>query len=143
MPAPLIRPLTPADYAAALQLLRELRPQLEATTFTQCLTRQTAAGYRLIGAFAPELAGVLGLRPVETLARGRVLHVDDVVVTGRRRGGGIGRALMGFAEQEALRQGCQAMFVDSYADALPFYAELGYAPHGSVLVKKELMSGVG
>lgn len=69
--------------------------------------------------------------------------MDDVVAAGRCRGGGIGRALMGFAEQAALRQGCRALFVDSYADVLPFYAALGYAPHGSVLVKKELTSGAG
>ena len=86
---------------------------------------------------------MLGLRPVETFARGRVLHVDDLVVAGRCRGGGIGQALMGFAQQSALRQGCQALFVDSYADVLPFYAALGYAPHGSVLVKKELTSAAG
>lgn len=135
---PLIRPLTSSDYPAAVRVLRELRPQLQEGRFGEVMSRQLRSGYELIGAFLPELVGVLGMRLVETLARGRYLHVDDLVVTESQRMLGIGRALLRYAETEADQRCVGTVFLDSRPEALGFYARLGYAPHGSVLVKKRL-----
>lgn len=134
--APGIRELTPDDHDTGLQILRELRPALDKATLIRHLAAQP--GYRLIGAFTPMLSGLLGMRVVETLARGRFMHLDDVVVAAVSRGQGIGRALMSHAEAEARRVGCVSVFLDSYENVLPFYRALGYAPLGSMLVHKRL-----
>ncbi|HET7921476.1 MAG TPA: GNAT family N-acetyltransferase [Gammaproteobacteria bacterium] len=138
MGIPGIRPIQSADHDAALRILRQLRPTLNATDFEARLARQAALGYRLIGSFTPQLSGVLGMRATETLARGHHLHVDDLVVDNPFRGQGLGRALLSFAEAEARRLGCVAVFLDSFENVLPFYQASGYAAHDSVLVKKSL-----
>ncbi|WP_327219940.1 GNAT family N-acetyltransferase [Caballeronia catudaia] len=52
---------------------------------------QSSAGYELVGAFQnDQLIGVIGMRPVHTLARGAYLHVDDFVVSAEARRSGAG-----------------------------------------------------
>ncbi len=128
--------------AEAFRLLIELRPHLTEPLFRERLQRQQLAGYRLIGAFDPVLVGLLGMRPVETMARGPHLHVDDLVVTVASRGQGIGSRLLEFAEAEARRLGLTAVFLDSRPEALPFYRKHGYAPHTATLVRKPIMERI-
>ncbi|MGH8373573.1 MAG: GNAT family N-acetyltransferase [Gammaproteobacteria bacterium] len=133
---PGIRDISTEDYDRALQIMRQLRPSLDKTTFLQHLTGQS--GYRLIGSYTPNLSGLIGMRVVETLARGRFMHVDDLVVAETFRDQGVGRALLSFAEAEARRLDCGVVFLDSYEDVLPFYRKLGYISHNSTLVHKTL-----
>jgi GNAT superfamily N-acetyltransferase len=133
---PGINDISAEDHDRALQIMRQLRSSLDKTTFLQHLGSQS--NYRLIGSFTPNLSGLIGIRVVETLARGRFMHVDDLVVAETFRGQGIGRALLSFAEAEARRLDCSAMFLDSYEDLLPFYRKLGYISHNSALVHKTL-----
>jgi GNAT superfamily N-acetyltransferase len=131
---PGIHDIAVEDYDRALQIMHQLRPSLDKATFVQHLTG--SSGYRLIGSFTPNLSGLIGVRIVETLARGRYMHVDDLVVAETFRGQGLGRALLSFAAAEARRLHCTAMFLDSYQELLPFYEKLGYASHDSVLLRK-------
>jgi hypothetical protein len=106
-----IRELVREDLDRAFAVLKELREQLDPQTFTARLQRQSEFGYRLYGAFdGTELVGLLGMRPVETMARGRHLHVDDLVVTEKRRGNAIGQELMGFAEKIRSRKSAHRCF---------------------------------
>lgn len=136
MGIPGIHAISVGDHDRALQILRQLRPALDKSMFLQHLAGQS--GYRLIGSFTPMLSGLIGMRVVETLARGRYLHVDDLVVAESYRGQGIGRALLSFAEGEARRLECNAVFLDSFEDLLPFYEKHGYVPHDSTLIRKPL-----
>jgi GNAT superfamily N-acetyltransferase len=136
MGVPGIHDIAAEDHDRALQIMRQLRPSLDKAAFLQHLRGQS--GYRLIGSFTPMLSGLIGMRVVETLARGRYLHVDDLIVAESYRGQGIGRALMSFAEGEARRLDCSAVFLDSFGAVLPFYEKHGYASHDSTLVRKPL-----
>ena len=61
------------------------------------------------------------------------LHIDVLWVHERFRNGGMGRELMQAAEQEAVRQGCTAAFLDTFSfQALPFYLGLGYEIFGEL-----------
>jgi GNAT superfamily N-acetyltransferase len=80
----------------------------------------------------------MGMRPVDTLARGHHLHVDDLVVDAAHRNARIGEALMAFAERWAVEHGCTSVFLDARAEALRFYSRLGYAPHTATLVRKRI-----
>jgi GNAT superfamily N-acetyltransferase len=93
----------------------------------------------LVGAFRNgRLIGVLGMRPVHTLARGPHLHVDDIVVEESSRRAGGGRALMAYAEADARARGMKGVFLDARPAAIGFYQALGYALHTTPSMTKML-----
>jgi GNAT superfamily N-acetyltransferase len=134
-----IRPLSNTDITAAHLLLSELRSDLSHEALMAALSIQKKSGYFLVGAFDPEMVGVIGLRPVHTLARGWHIHIDDLVVTQRRRKQGVGKALLDFAENEARKKGFSSLFLDAVEDALGFYTREGYHQHIVTLMKKNVI----
>ena len=134
-----VRRLVPAEWAAAFPIVVRLRPLLDEAEFLSRVRRQSHAGYELVGAFQDgALVGVLGMRPVHTLARGPHLHVDDLVVRDDRRRGGVGRALMAYAEADGRARGLATLFLDAQRAAIPFYEALGYVFHEAPSMKKPL-----
>ncbi|MCE3261767.1 MAG: hypothetical protein K0R43_846 [Pseudoduganella sp.] len=135
-----IRELEQQELVAAYAVMRELRQHLGLQQFQDCVARQRRSGYRLLGGFDAKgkLLAVLGMRPVSTLARGDHLHIDDLVVTERKRCKGIGKAMLRHAECWAQEQGLVAVFLDSRQDAVRFYSALGYQPHAAVLMRKRI-----
>lgn len=134
-----VRRLVPAEWEQAFPIVAQLRASLDEAEFLQRVRRQSFSGYELVGAFRDDaLVGVLGMRPVHTLARGAHLHVDDLVVDERVRSGGIGRALLAFAEEDARSRGLTAVFLDARREAVPFYEHERYAFHPAPSMKKLL-----
>jgi GNAT superfamily N-acetyltransferase len=121
-------------------VLNELREALDLSTFEHRWRYQHQYyGYEVVVAWLDEeAAGVMGMRPVETFSRGAFLHIDDLVVRHDWRRRGIGRALLHWGETWATAHGLDTVFLDSRIEALSFYQQLGYNPHGSVLVRKIL-----
>lgn len=100
--------------------MRQLR-SLNQAEFLLRVRRQSLSGYELIGAFQADLlVGVMGMRPVHTLARGAYLHVDDLVVDHEARGSGAGYALMAYAEADARAREMTAIFLDARQEAILF-----------------------
>jgi ribosomal protein S18 acetylase RimI-like enzyme len=135
-----IRELREEDFDEAYTIVRQLRDHLEFQDFAERVRHQRRGGYKLFGAFERThgLRGVIGMRPVLTLARGHHLHVDDLVVDVRFRRRGIGRALMHFAEQWAAAHSLETVFLDSREDILTFYEALGYTKHTATLLRKRI-----
>ncbi|HYX33526.1 MAG TPA: GNAT family N-acetyltransferase, partial [Oligoflexus sp.] len=134
-----IRKLKINEGNIVFPIIQQLRTELTLTQFIEKWERVTEHGYCLIGAFIEgTLVGVIGFRPVETLARGRHLHVDDLVIHDSRRGSGIGQALLQHVEDLALRGERLAVFLDSRPEAMGFYEKLGYSLHPAPLVRKRL-----
>ena len=70
-----IRRLTPAEWGHAYPVIAQLR-SLDEAEFLARARRQSHSGYELVAAFLNgKIIGVLGMRPVHTLARGAHLHV--------------------------------------------------------------------
>lgn len=136
-----IRELGAHDLPAAFAVIRQLRGHLDLPQFQLRVEKQARAGYSLLGAFdspGGALLGVLGMRPVTTLARGDHLHIDDLVVTEQNRLIGIGKALLQYAERWAAEHALHAVFLDSRHEVVSFYAALGYEPHTAVLMRKRI-----
>ncbi|MFY2853703.1 GNAT family N-acetyltransferase [Achromobacter xylosoxidans] len=118
-------------------MIKQLRTALDEAEFLQRVRRQSHGGYELVGAYRDgRLIGVMGMRPVHTLARGPHLHVDDLVVDEAVRGSGAGRALMAYAEADALARGMGAVFLDARPDAIPFYEREQYTLHPAPSMRK-------
>lgn len=135
-----IRELRNEELRDAFVIVKQLRDHLEFSEFEKRVELQRRARYMLFGAFSQEgfLCGVIGMRPVTTLARGDHLHIDDLVVDSGFRRKGIGRTLMTFAEKWAIANDLRSVFLDSRPEVLPFYAELCYKPHTATLMRKRL-----
>lgn len=135
-----IRAVGDRDRLDAWRILAELRTHLDPDDFEAGLAEQAQLhGYALVGAFEDgRLTGVMGFREVRTFARGRHLHVDDLVVASDARGQGIGRRLIEYAEALARERGLEQVFLDSRPGAVGFYERRGYRRHESTLIKKQL-----
>jgi GNAT superfamily N-acetyltransferase len=113
-----LRELAPGETRLAWEALVELRPHLKSVDelVDRVDLRQRHGGYRLVGAFVGDdelAAGVAGFRVGESLAWGRFLYVDDLVVRSERRRLGCGQALLSWLEEEAHRAGCEQLHLDS------------------------------
>lgn len=99
----------------AFPVLSELRPHLTLASFLAQARRQTeSAGWRLVAAIDEgEVVACAGYRVSEWLAWGKALYVDDLVTAARVRSAGHGGALFDWLVDEARRQGCDAIHLDS------------------------------
>lgn len=110
--------LLPPDTGRAFEAMRELRRGLASRNdfVAQVDERQRPAGYRLVAAVpddgGPALA-VAGFRVGENLAWGRHVYVDDLSTHPDARRQGHARALLDWIHDEAARQGCGQVHLDS------------------------------
>lgn len=138
----MIRQLIQEELNMAFPIIAQLRVHLDSLQFQRLLCLQMAAGYSLHGAIGSNglIVGVIGLRPVCTLARGLHLHIDDLVVNAPDRGRGVGRSLLSYAEKLAICRGMGSIFLDSRPEVEAFYQSLGYLPHSATLMRKSISS---
>ncbi len=139
-----IRHIEQHELADAYRVVRQLRPHLDEGAFIERVVAQRRSGYELVGAYERDrssdraVIGVIGFRPVLTLARGAYLHVDDLVVDESWRGARVGTELMGFAETYARRCGMESVFLDARTAAIGFYEARGYGFHPSPSMTKSV-----
>jgi GNAT superfamily N-acetyltransferase len=134
-----MRRLSPPEWIHAYPVIAQLR-SLDEPEFLERTRLQSYSGYELVAAFRDgKIIGVMGMRPVHTLARGAHLHIDDLVVDATGRGMGVGRSLMEYAEGDARARGMTAIFLDARPDAVPFYERENYVLHPAPAMKKILV----
>lgn len=103
------------DCQACFSVMHELRPHLaDAAVFAAQVRRQAAQGYRLLAGWQGGVVkGLAGYRIQENLVYGRFLYVDDLVATAEARRCGLGAALIDAVREEARRQGCANLVLDT------------------------------
>jgi GNAT superfamily N-acetyltransferase len=104
--------------------MRQLRPHLDSSAFLAAVKRMSAEGYKLVFVADPDIRAVAGFRKMEMLAMGTVLYVDDLVTSEAQRSKGYGGRLLAWLLDEAKRQQCQYLELDSglkRLDAHRFY----------------------
>ncbi len=104
-----------AEQLACFSLMQALRPHLtDSEQFVRQVQRQAQHGYQLLVAWQADVAlGLAGYRVQENLVYGRFLYVDDLVCRDEVRGQGIGDRLMQAMYQEAAREQCAQLVLDS------------------------------
>ena len=113
-----------AALAAELALSFEFSPEQFRASYPALLAAGGAC--LLLAVDGREHAGyLLGFRHLTFYANGPVAWVEEVVVRGRDRGRGIGRALMNAFEGWAAAEGC-ALVALATRRAAPFYRALDY-----------------
>jgi GNAT superfamily N-acetyltransferase len=107
----------------------ELRTHLVRDEFVERVARQRVTGYHLVYAEeAGQVRAVAGYRVLECLAWGRFLYVDDLVTRAADGRRGYGGRLLTWLTEEARRQGCAELHLDSGVQR--FDAHRFYLKHG-------------
>ena len=131
--------LTEAEVAACYPVMHELRDTMDRETFLARVAIARADGYRLFR-FEDDggVVALLSCHLAHELTFGRSLYIDELVVTAKRRSGGLGAALLRFAEDLAKQQGCSALRLHSglkRTDSHRFYEANGVMRRGYVFAK--------
>jgi GNAT superfamily N-acetyltransferase len=105
---------TDAEIERCFPVMAQLRPHLEPDAFVGVVRQQMAGGYRLAYLVDNgEVRAVAGYRVLDMLAHGRVLYVDDLVTDAATRSRGHGDGLFDWLCEEAWKDGCQHLHLDS------------------------------
>lgn len=131
------------EDAAAARLLHSLRRHRSEEEILRALPALRAQfGYTAFGAFLDgSLIAVAGGRILETLARGRHFHIDDLVVAEEHRGRGVGAIFLAEVEREVAGMGLPRVFLDSRQEAVEFYERIGYERHPSIVFRSPRAAG--
>ena len=141
-----VRMAAPGDWAAVAGLLVELGRGVAAGSAEDPTHRQSFAGHlrqlgnvTLVAELDGEVVGVVDMEYHQRLGDHRPqARVNDVVVTERVRGAGVGTALLRRAEELARKRGCfrMALVTASWREAsLAFYRREGWHDYGAWVVK--------
>ena len=103
------------------------------------------AGYRLIGAFLPDVeqaVAVAGFRVGDSLAWGHYLYVDDLSTAPDARRQGHAGALLDWLIEEGRRLGCGQLHLDSGVGPERFDAHRLYYNHGLAIYSHHFTRGL-
>ncbi len=142
----LVRLASPPDWPAVAALLVELGRGVAAGTADDPTHRQAFAGHlrqignvTLVAEYRARVAGVIDMEYHQRLGDHRPqARVNDIVVTERARGLGVGTALLRRAEELARKRGCfrMALVTASWREAsTEFYRREGWSDYGAWFVK--------
>ena len=141
-----VRMAAPGDWAAVAALLVELGRGVATGTADDPTHRQSFAGHirqlgnvTLVAELDGEVVGVIDMEYHQRLGDHRPqARVNDVVVTERVRGAGVGTSLLRRAEQLARKRGCfrMALVTATWREAsIAFYRREGWQDYGEWFVK--------
>lgn len=114
---PVVQPAkTDSDIKRCFTVMQQLRPHLSEAAFIEQTKRQLQNGYNLVYLSDPNaVAAAAGYRTLEFLAWGKVFYIDDLITDHQARKKGYGKQLLQWLLEEAKRQGCDQVHLDSGA----------------------------
>jgi N-acetylglutamate synthase-like GNAT family acetyltransferase len=126
-----VREAGAGDEAAISALLGELGYPASVEEVARRFERleREAGSWLWLAVEGERVVGLAGLHVMPVIEREALGRVTAIVVTEGERRGGIGRALMERAEQEARRHGCERLEVttaDRRSEAHAFYRGMGF-----------------
>jgi GNAT superfamily N-acetyltransferase len=118
------------EVRATYPVMNELRSHLTESEYLSTVERMRGEGYRLAAVYdgGGKVLGAAGFRVQEFLYCGKILYVDDLVTSESSRSAGVGAAMLRWLEDEARKNGCSQIHLDSGVqrkDAHRFYFREG------------------
>lgn len=122
--------IEPQDIAQCFEAFLELRPSLtDKQAFVDQVLAQQKEGYQIVAVFhEDQVVACIGFRIMTFLAWGKILYIDDLITREAFRGKGYGKALLTYATDFAVQNGCGQVHLDTgYAR---YAAHKAYLTHG-------------
>lgn len=120
---------TDEEIQDCFRVMSQLRTHLVEAEFPGVIRSQMQEGYHLACIMdGSEVASVAGYRISRSLSWGKFMYVDDLVTDAARRSRGFGKAMLTWLVEEANRNQCRELHLDSGTqrkDAHRFYAREG------------------
>ena len=131
MSALAIEEIDDAGLPQTWPVMAQLRPDLSEADYIAMVDRMRVTdGFRVFAAMRDgAVVGVAGVRPMELLYCGRILQIDDLVVSDAERSTGVGKALVDHVKAVARAEGRSEVHLDSglaRTDAHRFYDREGF-----------------
>lgn len=129
-----LRELNPAEITTIYPLVKLQNPSLTKAKFAASLKEMLPLGYHALGAFdGKKLIGCSGFWLRSRFWCGRQLDIDNFFVLAEYRSAGIGKKLVEWLEKRALKEKCELIVLDCYADSFlahRFYHREGFVATG-------------
>ena len=134
-----LRELKPAEIPAIFPLVQMHNPKVTKARFTASLKDMLPLGYRALAAFDGEhMVAVSGFWLRTRFWCGRQLDIDNFFVHPEYRGAKLGQKMVQWLEARALKEKCELIVLDAYADAFlahRFYHREGFVATGTHFTK--------
>ena len=104
-----------ADILRCHPVMHELRPHIDRDTFLTQVRRQMENEHYQLAYVEhdAQVVAVAGFRPMQTLAWGKIIYVDDLVTASTVRSKGHGEQLLNWLIDLARSQNCDQLHLDS------------------------------
>ena len=117
----------------SLRKASDLNPKKAKTIFKKMKSIQDHIVYVAVQDSKIIGAATIFVEPKFIHRGGKVGHIEDVVVSKKHQGGGVGqkliRALLAYAE----KKGCYKTVLDCTDEVMPFYKKLGFTHHSNAM----------
>ena len=117
-----------------ISVLQVLYPSLTLEEYEAELDQMLPHNYGQVGVFDGEdCLGISGFWIGTKLWCGKYLELDNIIVTEKKRGQGIGKLIFDFLHKKAIEHDCTMLSLDSYTTnfkAHKFFYNEGFAPKG-------------
>lgn len=134
-----LRELKPAEIKGIFPLIHLHNPGITKPLFTKRLADMLPHGYRAVAAFdGKTMVAVSGFWLRSRFWCGRQLDIDNFFVHPDYRGDGLGKKLVDWLEKRALKEQCELIVLDAYADSFlahRFYHREGFVATGTHFTK--------
>lgn len=112
------------------ELIQQLNPAMDASQYEQLLSQMLPNGYRMVGIFEGEkCVGLSGIWINTKLYSGKYLEIDNFIVDAVYRSQELGKRLLDWMQQLAVKENCQTIMLDAYTSnnaAHRFYFREGF-----------------
>lgn len=101
------------DIEATFSVLNQIYEELNKTTYVEDILNMMQRGYKMAQVVEDQevdggkCIGVIGVRIIRKLHYGKALEIEDFMIDRKKRGIGVGKMLMRWAEWQAAVFGCQ------------------------------------
>ncbi|PBB06638.1 MULTISPECIES: GNAT family N-acetyltransferase [Salimicrobium] len=140
----LVELTTKQDITKAFAVVNELRTNLDLNKYSELVTEAMERdNYHMFGMMEEEeIVAVAGFKPAVSLYYGRLVWIEDLVVTNEKRNYGYGEMMLHFVEQWAAQNKYDHVALSSgmtQSHAHKFYEEkMDYEKTGYVFLKKNV-----